>query len=341
MKPIALFVPLLWAGLGGAQTLKTFNMDDFSTGAWGINDAGEVVGSVYVYPEGATGFWRTPDGVIHRFSQWNFTANAVNNSGEIVGGFQGKDSFLMIPPAKPDIFLNHVSGQSNAMAINDAGYIVGFDNKHIGGVFKGSCFIRTPQKTYAGVMPRGTSAFCGAINNLNQIVGEVILNGGVEEAFMYDLHADSTTILSVPGANFTYPEGINDSGEVVGGWYDTGGDNHGFTWTSAGGYTSFDVPGAVNTSPNAINASGTIVGTFNEGWSLTGCSENYQQSCAQGFLLVDGVFTIIDAPGQLQTTLSAINNSGVIAGTGWNPNNTHKGDGGWFQTGLIYTPAAK
>jgi uncharacterized membrane protein len=64
----------------------------------------------------------------------------------------------------------------------------------------------------------------------------------------------------VPGATFTWANGINDVGQIVGAYSDTGG-GHGFLFDQ-GIYTTIDGPGAVadfGTQAYGINDSGQIV----------------------------------------------------------------------------------
>jgi probable HAF family extracellular repeat protein len=86
--------------------------------------------------------------------------------------------------------------------------------------------------------------------------------GGVETAFADSIY--SFTSIDVPGASFTYAHGINDSGQIVGGFDDATGTAHGFLDTG-GSFTTIDVPGATNTFANGINNSGQIVGSFTDG----------------------------------------------------------------------------
>lgn len=37
--------------------------------------------------------------------------------------------------------------------------------------------------------------------------------------------------IDYPGAMYTFPQAVNDSGHVVGYWGDSQGNNHGFYWT--------------------------------------------------------------------------------------------------------------
>ncbi len=344
---LTMVVLLLWAGLAGAQTFRMINVPPstppYTTEVNDLSNTGVVIGSFYVDAISPYGFWRGPGGLIHKIdptSRYLTRAFGVNSSGEVVGsvpmnGIEG--AFFEIPPAKkPTIFLNHTRSYATAASsVNDAGWIVGYENFDLREEHGGGCFIYTPQHTNADAdIPSGASAGCGSINNLNQIVGGVTLTlGGPNEAFMYDLSTNSTTVLSVPGAVETWANAINDSSEVVGNWQDANGVSHGFTWTSIGGYVSIDVPGAVDTRASGINASGAIIGSFDE--SSAGCFQYNPQGCPQGFLLVNGTFTTIDVPKALITLLIAINNSGVVLLQSGNINKS----GDRVNHTFLYTPA--
>jgi probable HAF family extracellular repeat protein len=62
--------------------------------------------------------------------------------------------------------------------------------------------------------------------------------GGVETAFADSIY--SFTTIDVPGALSTSPSGINDSGQIVGGFWD-GLKGHGFLYRG-GSFTTIDVP---------------------------------------------------------------------------------------------------
>jgi probable HAF family extracellular repeat protein len=94
----------------------------------------------------------------------------------------------------------------------------------------------------------------------------------------------SFTVINVPGATSTEALGINNRGDIVGGFTD-GTGNHGFLY-KAGAFTTIDVPGVTRgTRANGINDSGHIVGQFTDG------------TRTQGFLDIAGTFTTIDASG--------------------------------------------
>src|SRR5579872_833757 len=78
--------------------------------------------------------------------------------------------------------------------------------------------------------------------------------------------ADSFTFSSidVPGATKTYAIGINASGQIVGGYVDVTGTEHGFLYKS-GKFSTIDAPGSSGrTDARGINNFGHIVGDYTE-----------------------------------------------------------------------------
>src|SRR6266567_752329 len=73
--------------------------------------------------------------------------------------------------------------------------------------------------------------------------------------------AYSFTDVDYPGAVWTVPTGINDSGQIVGQYLASSGVRHGFL-LSGGTYTTIDCPDPYTDGSNAvgINNSGQIVG---------------------------------------------------------------------------------
>lgn len=63
--------------------------------------------------------------------------------------------------------------------------------------------------------------------------------------FIRDFGGGFTTF-DVPGSSGTFPGGINDVGETVGGYSDAAG-NHSFIRNAAGDLVTFDAPGSVAT----------------------------------------------------------------------------------------------
>lgn len=148
----------------------------------------------------------------------------------------------------------------------------------------------------------GLDQGANAVNDSGQIVGYFFDNSGAIHG--YELSAGRFTTLDVPfaGATGTYADGINNSGEVVGGWTVSGG-SHGFT-RIGGTYASFDYPGATQTFAIGVNTAGDIVGYYDDASGVQ-----------HGFLLSGGTYTSFDPPGALGTLAWAINDAGVIVGS--------------------------
>ena len=104
----------------------------------------------------------------------------------------------------------------------------------------------------------------------------------------------------------TVARGLNDRGQVVGGYLDADGRNHGFLWDK-GRFTTIDVPGAGGATATDINNRAQIVGEYG--------AEPDVPTALHGFLLSGGDFTTFDAPGVLFTEPGGINDRGQIVGS--------------------------
>src|SRR5258708_979543 len=116
----------------------------------------------------------------------------------------------------------------------------------------------------------------------------------------------SLRTVDFPGDAFTFVYGINNAGQVVGG-YNTqlrGGHDHGYLLTG-NQLTTIDFPGATDTDLSGINDSGQIVGAYIVDGSGVG---------SKGFLFSGGQFTLIVFPGAQFTIPVAINNAGEVVG---------------------------
>jgi probable HAF family extracellular repeat protein len=119
--------------------------------------------------------------------------------------------------------------------------------------------------------------------------------------------------IKVPGSASTVASGTNDSGNIVGFYYDAGGIGYGFL-LQQGVYTTIGVPGAASTQARGINNNGDIVGHFADA------------AGKHVFLLRNGQFSTIDFPGAVGTTRPGINNLGDIVGV-YTPNKKPSGAG--------------
>lgn len=114
------------------------------------------------------------------------------------------------------------------------------------------------------------------------------------------------TTIDVPGSMATNVLGINNTGQMIGYYYDSG---NGSTSTgfllNGGNFTYFNYPGADATEGTGINDSGLISGT----------AYFAQNTVSVGFTYNAGAFTKISVPNQEFTVLRGINNAGYIGGS--------------------------
>jgi probable HAF family extracellular repeat protein/YD repeat-containing protein len=124
-----------------------------------------------------------------------------------------------------------------------------------------------------------------------------VLNNGRYTAF----DASGTTTKTVAG-------GVNDRGQIVGGYTDAAGE-HGFLRDVRGRVTRIDVPDARSTSAAKINDLGQVVGYYTQ----TGLLEDPNPE-RHSFVLDRGRFVRISAPGAVDTQATGINNRGQVVG---------------------------
>lgn len=119
-----------------------------------------------------------------------------------------------------------------------------------------------------------------------------------------------------PGAAATVVSGINDSGTMVGNYYNSDGSEHSFV-ADGQSFTNIDVHGAVWTEAAGINQAGDVVGYYG----------NVGDKLMHGFLrtAADGKFSTIDRQGHFNTMPLGINSLGTIVGCMHNPGTMH----GW------------
>lgn len=70
----------------------------------------------------------------------------------------------------------------------------------------------------------------------------------------------SFTLFQFPGSKYTSLNGVNNNGDIVGGYGGAAGVQHGFLLTASGALTTFDPPGSTSTVAEGINDAGQIAG---------------------------------------------------------------------------------
>ena len=225
------------------------------TGIFGINTAGDMVGSYgqdtsqdahgFLYSGGTFTYFDYP-------SQSVTVPTGINDSNLIVG-YAGKNpvvGFLYDGLS----FQTLVDGSNTATAslgINNAGEVVG----GAGTIYTTKGFdLRSGKFKTLNVPGHHTYNYGNGINNFGTIVGWTESDGFI-------CRGSICKIMDYPGASQTKLDGINDKGVMVG-WY----------WASScggcafaaknGSFISFSFPGAAFTGATGINTSGQIVGQY-------------------------------------------------------------------------------
>jgi probable HAF family extracellular repeat protein len=190
-----------------------------NTFAYGINDAGQIVG-----------LYGGSDGYIHGFLYSGGIYTTLNDPSATKGTF--------------------------ARGINAAGQIVGYYNNNTGThgfLLSGGMYPTLDDPLGFGF----TEAF--GINASGQIVGfyTMFLGDGKPHGFL--LSGGLYATLDDPlGTNGTFAQGINDAGQIVGSYRDASSKSHGFLYNPNGRtYTTLDDPLATNgTLAYGINDAG-------------------------------------------------------------------------------------
>ncbi len=193
----------------------------------GINDAGEIAGTIYSFSTTTSsylGFFRDKRGVITVFDD-----NLI---------------FGLIP-----------------VGIDSSGEIVGYSEVFSGGVSSGSGFLRTKHGkiTYFNV-PGSSSIVPKSFNDRGEVVG-IYSKDNVLHNFIRTRDGEITSFdVGTPVNNPGIPSSINNSGQVIGYTSTSVLTFNSFLLDIGGHVTNFGPPDFVSSSPSKINDSGYIVG---------------------------------------------------------------------------------
>ena len=187
---------------------------------------------------------------------------------------------------------------TEATGINKAGEIVGTYVDVAGGhgfLLRNGSFITID---YPGVQ----YSYAERINDQDQIIGLAEPLG-----YLYDLQTQVFTPISCPGATFTYPLGINNSGSIAGYFMDSAFNTVGFEMTnSASSCTTINPPAATSASPQGISDRGAIVGSTYVRWKAA----NFN------FLFANSKYGVISLPNAPGAQVFGINPQGTaVVGT--------------------------
>jgi probable HAF family extracellular repeat protein len=109
------------------------------------------------------------------------------------------------------------------------------------------------------------------INDAGQMVGFGVVSGtGITEG-LYLNGQGGVQFLNPPGATGSKAFGLNNTGQIVGEYADTAGQEHGFLFDIATqAYTTLDFPNATSTAAKGINDHGQVVGFYSDGQGTHG-----------------------------------------------------------------------
>jgi probable HAF family extracellular repeat protein len=236
-------------------------------------------------------------------------ANGINDIGEIVGiyldatglhGFHydglGTYASLDYPGAR----------RTTPQAVNNVGEVVGYWDV-TSGIERS--FHYADETWTALDYPDPTHDYTRAtdLNDAGQIVGYYFTGPDYlyTDIYAFVYEAGSWTSLQYPDALYTWGEGINNTGQIVGYFQETAGGRHAFVYEMATGvFTRLDFPGADWTYALDVSDSGHIVGVYKTGLGW------------HGFIYDGATWTTVDydGAGTTDTWAAAINNPGRIVG---------------------------
>ena len=221
------------------------NVPGLDTSAVGINEPGVVVGAVtdlattiqsgFILDKGAFTIFDHPG------SQFFTVGRGINNAG-LVSGYADTDGgttvsgFIFDP--KRNTFTDFLpSNFTIAHGINNKGDVVGNASLNSGDAYPGSPagnygFLRRSDGTITLFRVNGVATRARGITDAGVITGDADGSGFVTTlapgADFQAVTIPAANLLTVPGALQTIPEGIGNSGNVVGIWLDGDANFHGF-----------------------------------------------------------------------------------------------------------------
>jgi uncharacterized protein (TIGR03437 family) len=235
----------------------------------GINNAGEILGATeaHCFLRRANGTFVTidPPGT----KPGTATANAINNSGQIVGIFTDDSGLHAYIRAADGTYTTFAVPSWNpyfsVAGINDNGEIVGTTT--VFGGFSGGYLRREDGTIVNFAVPGASQTFPAGINNRGQIVGMYIKGGSysVRHGFLRDTDGSYTTV-DMTGLSWsqlgTWLTGINNTGQMTGNL-----PTYGMAVMRDATGAFFPISGLAQFTANAIEDSGRIVGTVYDGHS--------------------------------------------------------------------------
>ena len=226
--------------------------------AWGINDAGAIVGTYYDSSNAEHGYMYA-NATLTNIDDPNGTntqALSINDNGEVAGAYTRPSGQNHGFVEENGVFTDvGPPGLSAANGINKEGVVVGVYSTCLSCKEQGFIFARHHYTTVN--VPGAAGTTISVINNKN-IMGVIAYNAqAIYHSYLYD--GKTFTKIDVPGATDSYIEGVNDQGDIAFSW-----DNHknpqGAALFHNGKFTFFSV-GRAETYVGELANDRTFVGT--------------------------------------------------------------------------------
>ena len=331
------------AGTDGDTQQGTIGVaiNEFGTIAGEIRDSNDVRHGFLRHPDGTFTVFDHPDAGTNGATEQGTKVEGMNLFGAVIGQYRDANNFDHPYIREPDgrfvtIPIPNLLG-GDGSSINLWGAAVGnflnlTDVQNYPVLLHYHGFLRDPKGTVTLFDPPGSTDTeippVGAINDEGSVTGDFWVCNTDQSActahgfirrldgkyFSFDVEGAGPDAYSGQG---TFPQSINDVGEVVGYYVDVNDVGHGFVRNVGGVVTHFDIPTVCTTGtppedcayegtyPDSINNLGTVTGTY---YGENGLPHGFWRS-------IDGSMKRFDLEQAGYSTYpSAINDLGVIAG---------------------------
>jgi probable HAF family extracellular repeat protein len=222
-------------------------------------------------------------------------ANAINDSGLVVGGGEGGPFTWDSVNGRQDLVIFGADGLSSAVGLSPQGLIVGDATTSLPGNPEHAFLYDHGTVTDLGTLGGQRRAALG-VNDAGQVVGfSNTTSIGYDHAFLWDSQNGMQDLGTLPGSLVSAARGINASGLVVG-ESEVLGHWQAVVWDSQNGIR--DIGGhSFRSNAVGVNDAGQVVGSMNN----------------DAFLYDGGTLTDLGSLGGVAVA-NAINDAGIIVG---------------------------